>query len=343
LIDKADFRIPWSVPYTREFQAMVKEADAPRAAGAGIGVWRKSQLYERMGNFEVMGLEVVLHERCTMTKMPNHKLEILKTGEKTLGEIHAIARQMFHAEPWEFGVLRTDLTADIDDVPVRWFRDHTVVASKRTIRDIGLIPQSNYMTVAKGNAMTIYAGVKPNQIRIYDKTGERLERWHRECQRVRNLNKKNMVEGLEAPFLVEPTFEQMFGYSSDQMITRVENQISGKNLERIGLNTMHDLWQAADRQPFSKIRFINDKQVLLCREDYTADEWMAGLHLQAEAKAHGIAATKRYMYEIYGNKNFYRKWAEFLPFIQNGDKLCTYDRLQKSYEKSCYDQLHVAA
>lgn len=321
---------------------MVKDADRPQPDGKGSGVWKRSQLYERMGDFQKYGLDVVFHERCTMTKMPNHKLEILRTGEKTLREMRDITRVMFHAEEMDLGMLRADLTADLEDVPVPWFRDHTIVAHKRTTREMGIIPNSSYMTVGKGIAETIYAGVKPNQIRIYNKTGERLARLHRENLRIAHYNKKNFEQaqgGDEMPLM---TFEQMFGHSPTRMLTRVETQFGGKALERIGLNRMADLNRTPEMHPFKKIQFINDKQILLCRDDYTIEEWHMGLYLQSEAKAHGLAALKRYLYAEYGNKCFYRNWVRFMPFIQNEDRLCTYEKLQKEYIKSCDQQLYAA-
>ena len=337
----------------------MRHADAPSTQGGGPGVWRSSHLYERTGSFESFGLDVVFHERCKMTKQPNHKLEILRTGEKTLKEIRDLTRRCFHIEEDSLGIIRADLTADVEAVPVQWFRDHTIVDCKRTIRELGTIPQSDYMTVGKGIAETLYAGVKPNQIRIYNKTGERLARLQSNNRKTANLNKKNLLSAAteeeillwaadhpgekkpasESVVVMPTTFEQMYGYDPKRIFTRVERQINGKQLEKIGLVKLHDFERSHQLEPFEKIRFINDKAVLLVRGDWGFEDWECGTNLQRDAREHGLSALRRRIYADVGNKHFYDVWNKFLPFIQNGDRLCTYKRLQAEYVSSCHAQL----
>lgn len=367
MIDKADFRVPHNAPFTREFESMMKAADAPQIIGQNLGVWRRSQLYERMGNFEAFGLDVVFHQRCTMTPEPNHKIEILRTGDKTVADMKGIVRQMFHVEPDGLGILRTDLTADVDDIPVPWFRDNTLVQHKRTVREIGHIPGGPFMTIGKGIAETIYSGVKPNQLRIYNKTLERLQRLQKNNLRTTLQNKKNLQEfggtvskrqrlildiAGACPELQEadsdlfvnpPTFEQMYGYSPDKIITRVESQIAGKSLEHFGLRIMHDLHHTPSVKPFEKLVFINDRYREPRQDEYDFFEWFTGLYFRQYAKDHGIAATKRLMQQSNKSRtNFYRRWKFYEPFIHTANRRLTYSQLQRNYEDSCHAQLYAA-
>lgn len=344
MIDTAHFRVPWNVPFTAEFEDMRKQAEKPTPAGAGLGIWRRSQYYERTGMFEVMGLDVVFHERCSMTKLPNHKIEILKTGEKSLAEIWDISRRMFHCDPDDLGIMRADLTADIPEVPVPWFRDHTLVSHKRTTRIIGEIPNTRFMTVASGVAETLYAGKSPNQFRIYDKTGERMFQLKRENHKIAALNKKSLLDSRPGESVVLPmmTFEQMFGYDPKKVITRVEVAIHGKSLEKIGLVRAADLRKTPWMHPFEKIKFINDKKLDCDPSLYSNDEWCAGLYWQSVARQHGIAAAKREMYRMHGNKHFYEKWKVFVPFMQTSEKRCSYEHLQSEFSSSCHRQLYAA-
>lgn len=328
---------------TRDLEAMLEMAEKPVAVGEGLGVFRQSKHYARMADLRPFGIEAILHERCHMTKKPNHKLEILETGSKTLREIEAIQRQCFHMNPKDAGIIRVDLTADINDVPVQWFRDHVMVDHKRTTREMGTIPPSKYMTVAKGTSETLYRGVKPNQIRIYNKTGERLERLHRENLRRGHHNRKSIAEGQGAILLMPRTFEQVYGYPESKVITRVERQIgSVPSLQKISLTQMGDLYRTTEIEPFTALRFVNDKETPLCKADFTPEAWCAGLFLMQTAAKYGVTETKRQMKELWGTKDFSRAWKKYEPFMQTPDKKCTYKDLQKEFTNSCWKQIYAA-
>jgi hypothetical protein len=375
MLDKLDCRVSPNVPLTREFEAVMRVMDEPQAEGQSY--WRPSKLYTKMGDLRPFGIDAILHRKNVMTKVATDKLEILGMGEKTLGEVFDICRQVYQGDPEEFGILRADWTADQKRVPVWWFKQNVIVDYKKITREIGNIPQSNYMTVANGICETLYAGKKPRQVRIYDKTGERIQRWKSECLRIAHLNKKLLQEGDQAGMLaaleageydqdkaarwslevltetpakfakreqivIPPTFTQMFGYSSDEVITRVESQYNGKGLEQIGMTRVHNLWRMAEIEPFTNIRFPGDEESEARREDYEGHAWAAGLMFGEHAKKHGLLSAKRLMTEIYGSKNLGRNWSLFQPFMTAKDRLCTYQKLQAEYVRSSEKQLYAA-
>jgi len=111
----------------------------------------------------------------TLTAEPIHKLEIYDAGEKTYQEMRSLVGSIFDCSPDRLGLMRVDLCADVHGIDVGWFKRHTIIKSKQTQREFGSV--APYQTVRKGKAETLYAGVKPNQFRIYNKSAERLVRW----------------------------------------------------------------------------------------------------------------------------------------------------------------------
>lgn len=55
----------------------------------------------------------------------------MDAGEKTVEQIADILVSLFDVNPWDLELMRVDLAADVDGVPVSWFQDHAFVNRKR--------------------------------------------------------------------------------------------------------------------------------------------------------------------------------------------------------------------
>jgi hypothetical protein len=333
MIDKLDLRVPGAAPFTESFGRLYAgmRADPKR--------WRQSKHYAASASFEDCGMDILLHVNCTMTKNPMHKLEIIRTGEKTYEEMVTLAARVFDSDPEDFGIMRIDLTADVEGVPVDWFKRHTLVRSKQTRREMGSVEP--YMTIGKGRAETLYSGVKPNQIRIYDKTAERRMQYQKYVGKF-----AREVAGLPDSFEIEPTtFEAMYGHDMNEIVTRVERQVSARDVEKLGLSEMRSIRMRADSiSPFEKMVFFDDQALDPRIEDYSFDVWNAGMNLQSRVREFGIAETHRWMRMQLGS-NFNRAKKKYASFFRLSDNVVGIDsaRLKNIYQASSYRQILRAA
>ena len=250
----------------------------------------------------------------------------------------AITSKVFACDPKKLGVMRVDLTADVPGVPVDWFKRHTLVKSKQTRREIGSV--ESYQTITKGRAETLYAGVKPNQIRIYDKVAERRMQYARYCQGFAR-------ETAKTPFLFDvelTSFETMYGHRDDAVITRVERQVSGRDVEKLHITSVGTLRTAHMLDPFEKMLFFDAQRFDPRIEDWGFRDWCAGMHLQQRVQQFGVSETLTWMRAQLG-KNFDRAKKNFAPFLRVTDNVIGIDagRLKDIYRRSAIRQLTYKA
>lgn len=339
LIDKLDLRVPGRAKVSRHFNRILQ--DCNREARPGDHVWRQSRYFERAGDFSSYGIPAVIHLNCTMTKDQHHKVEILQTGDKTFSEMMAICGEIFDHDPLSWGISRVDLTADVPNVPVQWFKEHTYVVAKQTTREMGVTRPLPYMAVRKGTAETIYAGVKPNQNRIYNKTAERMMQLKKENNRIIHQLRKKASEDLqmfEMPTL--PTFEQRYGYPEDKVITRVERQCAGKDLEKLYLTNVERLKMSHCLRPFDKIKFFTGEHEDLSLERWGFTDWNTGMNLQSLRRDFGINEVRKIMMQAIPGRHWKRTWDKFQPFLRADPEVgITAMKLTSEYQDSTARQL----
>ena len=332
MIDKLDLRVPGVVPLTREFAAVYASTmgDPKR--------WRSSKHYAKTASFEDCGYPVILHMDCMMTKKNLHKIEILQTGEKTIGEMRRIAGSIFDCDPGGMGIMRLDLTADVEGVSVDWFKRHTLVQFKKTTRQHFNVETG--LTVRKGTAETLYAGVKPNQIRIYDKTAERRMQYSKYLAKFIRATSE-----MPDSFEVEPTsFEAMFGISERRMITRVERQVAARDIEKLGITTVQSLQRIDSVRPFANMIFFDTPTSGPSLEGYSFHDKLAIEALQTRIHEFGISETLAWMRSQTG-KNFLRAKERYGPFLRVNENVVGIDsdRLNRIFKASASNQLLRAA
>ena len=331
VIDKLDLRVPGGTPFTESFGRLYGRMswDAKR--------WRKSQYYSASASFDDCGLDVLLHMHCTMGDKDIHKMEILRSGEKTYAEMVHLCGRVFDCDPERLGIMRVDLTADVADVPVDWFKRHTLVQAKQTRREIGSV--QTYQTVTKGRAETLYAGVKPNQIRIYDKVAERRMQYGKYLQKFHRMSAENGF----AESLQPTSFEAMYGHNDAATITRVERQVAARDIEKMGLVTLKSLTRADLLDPFKKMLFFDSPRFDERIEDWGFTDWCVGMHLQQRVRELGYSETYSWLRAQHG-KNFDRAKKKYAAFLRVPDNVVSIDaaRLRNEYRQSSYRQLQPA-
>jgi hypothetical protein len=153
-----------------------------------VPLFRPSKYYQYICDLrEPFGIDAVVHLYLRNGR-PNHKIEMIDAGEKTLEGMARIVTLLFDVAPWTLGVMRTDLAADIEGVSVPWFKDHSYVNRKQFSSRIEKSHEKELQFVGMGRAMaqTLYAGKRPCLIRIYNKLAEWRLEWRKreiECKR----------------------------------------------------------------------------------------------------------------------------------------------------------------
>ena len=325
VIDKLDLRVGRSVEFTREFAEVYRHShDAERSP------WMRSRYFEQVADLREYGYEVRLHMFSRLTATPVHKLEIYDVGDKTISEVGSLVHSIFDCNVSSLGLMRVDLCADVYGVPVEWFRRNVVIQRKRLKQEIGTVEP--YRTVRCGIAETIYAGRKPNQIRIYNKTAERAVQLRRELGRLPRPNEESFCE----------LFRGRFGHSSEEIVTRVERQVAARDLGRLSLTTFADLSGAFKARPFEALRFH------LCNDLPTVEQcgfttYHAGMHLRRMVEEEGLENTLAHMRGHHG-RNFYRERERYAAFLSaSGTPALNAEELLSSYRFSTQHQLQLSA
>ncbi len=329
MIDYLAIRIPEGAPPTPFF------SDLYASTRSNPKVWKSGQFYSASAKLDEFGVDAIVHMDCRMTKKNMHKVEILRAGDKNFEDLLSIPSRLFHGDPLDFGVMRVDLTADVTDVGMDWFKRHTHVRNKQTRREHGVVDP--YETIRKGRAQTLYAGVKPNQFRMYDKTAERqwqysryLGKFIRGQKDVREQASYDVRHGLqlEMPEEMGPTtFEALYGTDYNAVVTRVERQVAARDLDRMGLTTVGSLRRLPLLDPFASMIFYDESPGMEPLPDLSSDAYCAGMMWRSRLKEFGLDETLACMKAAHG-KNFHRAKKKFDPFLRVTENVVGIDSKQ---------------
>jgi hypothetical protein len=175
------------------------------------------------------------------------------------------------------GIMRIDLTADVKDVPVDWFKQHARFKFKRTEREYGEV---KYEMIGRGEVETIMAGNRPNVFRIYNKVAESQVQFRR-MQRRQNMD----AEPLE--------FEKEFGFKDTDTLTRVERQCGGARIP-VELQTFGSLHRAPDYNPFQTLEIVSSGlPTLPTPEECEGIDYFKGLGMHYKSKEIGMQEFRK--------------------------------------------------
>ncbi len=226
-----------------------------------------------------------------------------------------IAR-VFDVDPASCKLMRLDLAADIVGVPVHIFRDCARFQYKQFASSIAKCRETELEFTAMGtaDAQTLYAGRRPNLIRIYNKIRELYAQWlkkKRDCER---FNRKMRLFELSAEqryygMRVCPTFEEFClgeGYSSIQdTVTRVERQMQGANFPD-ELQLFGDLNRVHLFNPFESMQIVPTGTISSFDSppsDVSVRDWLAVMGFDALKKNLGSAQQAYSFVQKHGKGN----------------------------------------
>ena len=165
MIDKTDFRVPFSASFNPEFRFINDEL---KYAGVSVSI-RKSMHYQGVCDLRPFNIDAVLHAYFKRKGARNHKIEILDAGGKSLEQIGQIIAKVFDVNVDGLEPMRLDFAADMFDVPVLHLFDALRVKFKRSSDERG---EMDYEVVGGRRLEYFRYGKAPNCVRAYDKPAE---------------------------------------------------------------------------------------------------------------------------------------------------------------------------
>lgn len=330
-----DVGTPRGVEYTRNFARIVQLSHTPEWSNK---VWRAGgKTYDRRGDFREISdgeLPVIIHQGNRFNRKAGDKVELIETGPMTVLDMVSIVQSLYQADALEHTVMRLDLAADVPGLPVQWWRNNTYVGSKQVMREWAVA------NVSSRRAETLTAGNKPNQIRIYDKTRHRRVLLNKELRR---LSKADRHLGM--------SFEDRWGYSETDVVTRVERQIGGKSaLERFGFTKVGYLYKVDDAEPFNRMVFPRYNEKMLKGEDafvrLNPEQRVMANYLRGIVERDGLTHARNHLFNMCKQRTqFYRLWKRYRPLIALESKVIPMrpELLQRSFLGSMSRQLQRAA
>ena len=267
MIDKLDLRIPEYAPPGPVLAGPLEELKRHP-----VPLFRPSKYYQYVCDLrEPFDIDAVVHLYLRHGR-PNHKVEIIDAGDKTLLEIAGIISQLFDVDPWTLQVMRIDLAVDVEGVSVPWFKDHAYFNRKQFSSSIDKSFERELQFVSMGSALaqTLYAGKRPCLLRIYNKLAE----WRMQLRRVEIQYKRfnDRMVGLEMSEeqeyfgrLIAPTFAEYcavrgYKFHNQSVLTRIERQDGGNRIPP-ELATLGDLRYAHEFRPFSGVQIVSTEPV----------------------------------------------------------------------------------
>lgn len=236
MLDKVETRIPYSAGFQPGFRFFSSEI---RYNGISSSLGR-SMHYTATCDLRPFSIDAILHMHLKRGKTKrNHKLELLHTGNKSLRQMSESITRVFDVNPDELELMRIDFASDLEGLPLSHAYSSVRMKFKRTADAIG---EHDYETVGRKKLEYFRYGKSPNCFRVYNKTAECMARFPRLLK-------------LSNPDAEPPSFQDLFGFAPDTVLTRFERQSGGKGIPK-ALARFGQLRNAAGLNPFSNLEII---------------------------------------------------------------------------------------
>ncbi len=343
MIDKADVRVSeFALP------GPVLAGPLEELKKHPVPLFWPSRFYQYVCDLrEPFGIDAVVHLYLRHGR-PNHKVEIIDAGEKTVQEMADIIRQLFDVDPWTLQLMRADLATDLEGVSVPWFKDNAYVNLKQFSSRIEKSFDQELQFVGMGTAVaqTLYAGKRPNLIRIYNKLDEWRMQWRKQAIKCERFNRR--MEGLEmteeqkyygSRFL--PSFpdyckERGYRFETGNMLTRIERQIGGNRFPP-EFSTMGDLRYAHELRPFTGIQIVSTEAFQNFNsppEGVPMRDWLAAIGFETLKERVGSLQVAQSIVLKYGNGNGKRIFESLAESLPTKRQPLTMEDVQESFRKS---------
>ena len=330
MFDTLHLIAPRSVEDSRSFISIRKDLERRTLSGKSGG-WQTTaskQPYRRIANLTDYDIPVLLHEDPRFgNSETGPKLELIGVGGMRVSDIVEAGRAVYRFDLSEAQMPRIDCTADIKNTDVMWFRDYVRVKYKRRGKEIGGWQKDN-MAVCE----TYYSGKKPIQVRIYDKTGERIAQ-------LKTL-RRGMTPKQREELSIEEMFFQTYRYPMDQGVVRVEHQLGSRRAEKyFGVKYFGDIAEMANKPVFRNMVFPE-----LVPPDFSklkGEDVLIGERLLDVRDRHGLRDAMNHYRRHTPPRTYWRKKSMFESLLQHSGRGggVTLESLTEEYRVSSLIQL----
>lgn len=348
MIDKLDVRVPELATFTPQIaDTLAQMRNAP------VAPFRPARFYSYVGDLrKTHGIEAVLHLGYKYGP-PTHKLEIVDAGKKTLADMRDVITQVFAVKPEELEVMRLDLAADIPGVPVHWFRDKARFQFKQFASRIEKAAEAELEFIAMGTAQaqSLYAGRRPNCVRIYDKIAEWYLQWRKLQRDYERFNRgmKDFNLNQEQRYYAEryvPSFQEWcrregYEYREGAIVTRIERQIGGDRVPP-ELRTVGHLSKAHEFNPFQTLQIVSAGPVRSFDEppdSVPIRNWLAALGFVKLCEVYGNSQQAISYVTKFGNGNGRRVLDTLLPLLPQERPAVTDAEILEQYRQTTEKQI----
>jgi hypothetical protein len=292
MIDKIEAMVEPNTP----LRGMLRAIDWDSRDDAFCSTIRPSKYYRAVADLRPIGFDAMLHYE--QKRYGSHKIEFFETGKKGMAEIQDTVERIVDCNPSKLRLGRVDLAADIRDVSLSWFRNHTYVQYKQFICAHAKVVENEQTEMGKKIYQTLYFGKRPSCIRIYDKVAERVSHLELMKRRVNRSAKVEYAEYLKTlkagdrdPFQW-PQFPSVWEWLGEELphvkqdfrpansgihllpdaaqaqeasirfpvVTRVENQFGGRVPDT--LQTLGEMRKnVLDFNPFDRMRLLDGQRI----------------------------------------------------------------------------------
>lgn len=329
MLDTVHLMMPRIVEYARDF---IPKLEATKSGTLCDEVWRKqngNQPYKIVGNFEPLGIPVLVHQQPRWDHKAGDKVELLGASKMTVADMVHTVRQIYRFNAADAEIMRLDLTADVKGVPVSWFRQHVRVRYKKKHRTWG-----HWTEISSAVAETIMAGDRPNPVRIYDKIGEMQ---HQIAAMRRKLPREHREQC---------TIDNVFGHSADDVLARVERQMGARSPAKVwGLKYFGDVSDVMNKRPFANMVFPETAR-RYSFENLDGMDQMAVLYLLEFRKHHGLQNALNEMKRRLPKRTYWRKLPLYEQALHSNfedNVIVTEASVTEEFRASTMEQLCPAA
>lgn len=286
---------------------------------------RPGKDYKKVGDLRDVGIDAQLSCGLRFNDRAGAKLEIFDVGSKTYSQIDALMRQIMHGDVDDGGLVRVDLTADLEGIRVSDFERAMYVKYKQT-------SQTEYAdgvtrNFRRGRGDTIYFG-RGDQVRVYNKTEHRKVLLAKENAKRRRHN------------LATLTFFERWGYEPTEIRTRVERQCGDRIAEKLwGIKQWGEIHHLAEVDPFARFRFVTDAK--RGKEYHQLDGLMKVTLdlLRDHTDRKSVVETRMFIRERYENQRSARKFLQDYERFFMHQTVVTGELLKMRYQESIITQL----
>lgn len=182
-MDWLEVRLPQLVPFRPQVQELIEPLR--RSNGSSLSKpYMKSEHYAVAVDLRERGIDAVLHLHKKRDEH-THKIQMVGVGQYSWEQHIADIEAIVDTDPLRLAPMRTDLTVDLENVPMSWVVEHSWVAGKRFTKEVGRInpaiidadmtpdERETFLTMGSRSVETHVVGMKPNCFRVYNKTAER--------------------------------------------------------------------------------------------------------------------------------------------------------------------------